>query len=220
MKTFYRQISLYWRIRRVPLVIAFTFTFLLPFQVAAELFRLSLQFVGKSIYDDFPTECNQAFPEKDCLRFLPPTRDDGSGTRVDCDPDTGLQLVYKHAHLRAVGKALTECAASVPWRQVHAYKVEPVPGCHADAEISGSTHCIQFAQLLYLNSLLGIYTDVVVEQNRLEGSADSAIFVRAQLQNRLPNAMIAEKEEIASYIYECLQGKLVDEDADACSRSE
>lgn len=31
VKTFYRQISLYWRIRRVPLVIAFTFTFLLPF---------------------------------------------------------------------------------------------------------------------------------------------------------------------------------------------
>lgn len=32
--------------------------------------------------------------------------------------------------------------------------------------------------------------------------------------------MITEKERIASYIYECLQGKLVDEDTDACSSSE
>ena len=123
VKTFFRQLRFFRNTRKVPLFIATGFTILLPFQITVELFHLSQIFKGKQSFDSFPESCSGETPSLNCLR-LDLSKDSCVGS-----PTTEFPIVFPGKTMSQVGRALTECAATVPWTQSTIYKFDSVPGC-------------------------------------------------------------------------------------------
>ena len=89
--------------------------------------------------DDFPKDCSKLTnPEKNCLRI------DLVENMCNGNPRTDLPIAFRTINSREVGKALTECTASMPLTQAHVFKHVSIPGCIADDEIDGSSSCIKY----------------------------------------------------------------------------
>ena len=113
------------------------------------------------ISDTFPEKCDQELSGEKCLRV----------DRYECSGslDRDFPVFYKGvSSYRKVGRAMTECAASLSHIQEHVYKLDGVPGCRAETQLDGTSECIIYAQLLLMNSFSGVYTDAFLEQRREE----------------------------------------------------
>jgi len=117
VKSFFSELRVLKRNRCTSFYLLCFLTVALPFELAAELYRISQLFTGVKVYETFPEECLFSDPEKNCLRVELEKSKCIGAVRTD------LPVLFENKSLRQVGKAITKCISGINLTQIKIKKI-------------------------------------------------------------------------------------------------